>query len=46
MEKPKRKPETKKANVKQTQAKKAKKISLLDAAIIGATTPTMGGLEH
>ena len=37
--KPRKKPEAKKRG-----AKKAKKITLLDAAIIGAGMPTMGGM--
>jgi len=33
----------KKLRAKKREAKKVKEISLLDAAIIGAKTPTMGG---
>ena len=34
----------KKSGPRKTKAKKTRKVTLLDAAIIGATTPTMGGL--
>ena len=37
---------TKIAAKKTERVKKLKKISILNAAIIGATTPTMGGIEH
>jgi hypothetical protein len=44
---PVKKPSPKKIAAKKTErAKKLKKISLLNAAVIGAGTPTMGGLEH
>ena len=33
------------ATIKKSTAKKAKKVSMLDAAIIGASTPTMGKPE-
>ncbi len=34
----------KKSGPRKTKAKKTRKVTLLDAAIIGAKTPTMGGL--
>ncbi len=44
MENDKRKIGKKPIAKKTERVKKTKKVSLLDAAIIGATTPTMGGL--